>query len=310
MKSKKIVAMFVALLTFMAVATSGLAAVKTTTNYILSDEKVNVIVNVDNATSSSEVTYLVKNSDGDIVYIDQAKANDDGEVVFNYKIAKDKLPGLKTSVSMGTNGANKISTGGRTIKLGAVELTVDDNATVAFYPNGDCVVGEELNVDNLIVGTENTIFAVVTPKTGYEIAKVTGKTVDVTPAGATIELELGDIVDVTTQLTSTEATVYEFGVVTSDASLKDAEGNEITAETEEGIYSDTVDEKYTAVTKILKVAGTYSEVGVKYADDSAKFPALNLEGNVATSFIDETLYAVRVVFEGEDVKNLVPYSVR
>ena len=310
MKSKKIVAMFVALLTFMAVATSGLAAVTTTTNYILSDEKVNVIVNVDGATSSSEVTYLVTNSDGRIVYIDQAKADDNGGVVFNYKIAKEKLPGLKTNVSMGTNGANKISTSGRTIKLGTVELTVDVNATVAFYPNGNCDPSEELSKDNLIVGTENSIFAVVTPNAGYEIAKVTGKTVDVASASATIELELGDIVDVTTQPTSTEATVYEFSKVTSDASLKDAEGNEITAETENGIYSDTVDEKYTAVTKILKVAGTYSEVGIKYEDGSAKFPALNLEGNVATSFIDETLYAVRVVFEGTDVKNLVPYSVR
>ena len=99
MKSKKIVAMFVALLTFMAVATSGLAAVTTTTTYNTVSDRVEVKVDVTEATSSSEVTYLVKSND-EIVYIDQQTADENGKVSFDYKIAKNKIVNLSTSVQL------------------------------------------------------------------------------------------------------------------------------------------------------------------------------------------------------------------
>ena len=308
MKSKRIVAMFVALLTFMAVATSGLAAVTTKTNYQLSNDYVNVVVDVTGATSSSEVTYLVKNASDGIVYIDQATADDDGEVNFTYKIAKSKLPGLETSVSMGTNGTKKIS-GDTKIILGPVSLTVDEGADVAFYAKeADIAADIEIeDIANYTIGSEESVFAVITPLAGYEIDTAEGTNEAVEPTGMTIELKADDVVTVTTKSTSTDPNVYDFGTIVGDQSFTDEYGTIV--EREEGTYSD-VGGNYVAVTKILKATGTYKQVGVRYEDDSMRFAALDLDGSIATNFTDASLYAVRVVFEGETVQELVPYSLK
>ena len=66
MKSKKIVALIVAFAAFMAVATSGLAAVTTTTTYNAEDAT-KVLVDVEVTGVSGEVTYLVKDVMGQII---------------------------------------------------------------------------------------------------------------------------------------------------------------------------------------------------------------------------------------------------
>ena len=158
MKSKKIIAMIVAFAAFMAVATSGFAAVTTTTTYNEIADKVVVDVDVTEATPDSEVTYLVK-SNGDIVYIDQKTADASGNVGFDYKIAKTKIAGLATDVKFGTNGSAAI-TDTTALYLADVTATTDSNATIAFYTDANC---ETLIGDAAIVGSEDVIYAKFCP---------------------------------------------------------------------------------------------------------------------------------------------------
>lgn len=103
MKSKKIIAVVVALASMLAMATSGLAA--TTTTY--DGDYVQVTANVP-ATAGEQVTYLVKGQTGvsgnadKIVYIDQVTAGANG-ADFSYKIARSYLSSVNPVISVSSN---------------------------------------------------------------------------------------------------------------------------------------------------------------------------------------------------------------
>lgn len=103
MKSKKIIAVVVALASMLAMATSGLAA--TTTEYV--GDYVKVTANVP-ATAGEQVTYLVKGQTGvggnadKIVYIDQVVAGAEG-ADFEYSILKSNLSSVNPVISVSSN---------------------------------------------------------------------------------------------------------------------------------------------------------------------------------------------------------------
>ncbi len=175
MKSKKIIAMIVAFAAFMAVATSGLAAVTTTTEYNLTDpSKVSVDVTVNSAAAGSEVTYLVEAGKDNIVYIDQQTADEDGKAFFNYKIAKDKLVnnGYAATVMFGTDGT-AFNWEGNDFAFAAVDTNTDNaNVTIKFYDNAGCSDGE---LENPRVGTKDEIYAkIFYDSENYTIKSVAG----------------------------------------------------------------------------------------------------------------------------------------
>jgi hypothetical protein len=293
MKSKKIIAMIVAFAAFMAVATSGFAAVTTTTTYNQVADKVVVNVDVTEATPGSEVTYLVKNSEGQIVYIDQKTATD-GAASFDYKIAKGKITDLITDVKFGTNGAAITDT--TPLYLANVAATTDANATIAFYKDAEC---ETLIGDAAVVGTEDVIFAKVTVADGFEIDSVVGLEETAT---ANVYKVAANAVSVTTK-----ATVVAPGVTDAPADAVVNNGDEIEEDME--INGETVAVK--TVTKVFKVVGTPSEVGVKIGDD--EYPAYaydsSAENGQGAKFTSaDGLCAVRVIVGKEVViDGLEPY---
>lgn len=278
MKSKKIIAMIVAFAAFMAVATSGFAAVSTTTTYNQLTDKVVVDVDVTEATEGSEVTYLVKNSDDIIVYIDQKTADEYGAVGFDYKIAKDKIEDLETTVKFGTNG-DKAITDTTALVLNDVIVTKDANVTaITFYKDATCA--EEIGAE-AVVGTEDVIYAKVEVASGYEIDQVSGL---VDGSGDVYKVQ-GTAISVTTK-----ATKVDPGVETP----ADVEIPEVENETVE-VDGKPVEVK--TVTKVLKVVGQPTEVGVIY--NGVEYPALNVGGE--SKFTTENgLCAVRIIV-GKDV---------
>ena len=277
MKSKKIVAMIVAFAAFMAVATSGFAAVSTTTTYNQVADKVVVDVDVTEATPDSEVTYLVKSNDI-IVYIDQKTADSNGAVGFDYKIAKDKIKNLTTSVQFGTNGAAAIAGTDTAIELN--NLSVDaENATVALYSDANCQ-----NAITGIVGDGDTVYAKVTVADGFELDTV--KIGGVAQDPADVYTIVGNkAIEVTTK-----AVVVDPGVETPN----DVVIEEVEDETVE-VNGKPVEVK--TVTKVLKVVGQPTEVGVVY--NGEEYPALNLDGTSNYTTTDG-LCAVRIIV-GKDV---------
>lgn len=292
MKSKKIIALIVAFAAFMAVATSGLAAVTTTTSYYTTEGKVDVNVTA-TADAGSEVTYLVKSND-QIVYIDQQTATD-GKVSFNYKIAQEKIKDLATTVDFGTNGVNAVDETGSEIVLENVSVTAA-NATVKYYSDKDCTK----EIKNAVVGTEDTVYAVVTPADGYHITDSTKG--EVVAAGMTIELVKGDNVVVTLEETVKTPVIEDFDkVVGSDAFV----AGDVEIEKEEtGTIGDD-GKTYAAKTSIIKVAGKPSVVGVKYNNN--EYPALGLDEKIPAEYDEATLYAVRIIVEGVQVGNIEIY---
>lgn len=286
MKSKKIIAMIVAFAAFMAVATSGFAAVTTTTTYNEIADKVVVDVDVTEATPSSEVTYLVK-SGNEIVYIDQKTADESGNVGFDYKIAKGKIVDLSTDVKFGTDGSAAI-TDTTALYLADVTATADENATIAFYTDAAC---ENLIGDAAIVGNNDTIYAKVTVADGFEINTVSGLKETAT---ANIYEVTANAVEVTTKSTYVAPGVQlptEEGLadmMTEATTAKDSEGNDVEA---------------VQYTQVLKVVGQPSVVGVEYGH--RRFPALTADGGAYES---GKLYAVRIIVKADQViENLPTY---
>jgi hypothetical protein len=278
MKSKKIIAMIVAFAAFMAVATSGFAAVTTTTTYNEIADKVVVDVDVTEATPDSEVTYLVK-SNGDIVYIDQKTADASGNVGFDYKIAKTKIAGLATDVKFGTNGSAAITD---TTALPFTNVAVTKDAGVEkieFYTDAACeakFIGEAA-----IVGNKDKIYAKITVADGFEIDTVTG----LEGEGFVYEVKANEIA------VATKATV-----VTPEIQVPELEGTTdfITEDTEvDNAQGEKVSAK--AYTKVVKVVGQPKEVGVEY--NGYRFPALTNGG----AYESGKLYAVKIIVDGEVV---------
>lgn len=284
MKSKKIVAMFVALLTFMAVATSGLAAVTTTTTYNTVSDRVEVKVDVTEATSSSEVTYLVKSND-EIVYIDQQTADEYGKVSFDYKIAKNKIVNLSTDVQFGTNG-KAISGDDKAIELNNVAVTSDGYATVEFFKDAACSgrIGA-----TAIIGDGDEIYAKITVAEGREIDTVEG--LKATATANVYEVE-GSSISIFTKPTNVDADVVE----PEQDDLKELLREPVTVE----VGGQTV--AATKYTKVFKVVGQPSDVGVIYNNELYK--ALP-EGD---AYADGSLYAVAIIVnEGTEITELPTY---
>ena len=291
MKSKKIVAMFVALVAIMAVATSGLAAVTTTTTYNAEDAT-KVLVDVEVTGVSGEVTYLVK-SGTQIVYIDQATA-DGGKVDFEYKISKDKMSDIQTEVKFGTNGT-EIGAYSNALPFNAVE---DDgeNYVIEYYRDANCVYPIEDAKGNVYAGTTDEIYAEITAEAGYTIKTVTGATA-VADGSAVYKLNAG---------------VYEIAVETEEVetttvvvpSVNVGEGDTFK---ENETITDGATTKY-AKTALLKVEGSSApeKIGVIYEEE--EYVAFTgVEGEVASTNYDEgQLYAVRII-TGNETINLTPF---
>lgn len=275
MKSKKILATIVAFASFMAVATSGLAAVTTTTTYNEIADKVIVDVDVTDATPDSEVTYLVKSNDA-IVYIDQQTADENGAVSFDYKIAKDKIVGLTTDVQFGTNGLAAIDGDDKAIELANITVNAGDNAAIAFYKDAAC---ENLIGEAAVVGDGDTIYAKITCEEGYEVDTVSG----LETSGSDVYLVKANEVSFTTKSTYVAPEVQ----LPTEEGLADMATEEVKTENFEGEEIDAVQ-----YTQVLKVVGRPSVVGVEYGH--RRFPALTADGGAYES---GKLYAVRIIVE-------------
>ncbi len=124
MKNKKIIAAVVALASFLAMATSGLAAVTTSATY--SGNNLAVTVDVEGMESTDEVTYLVKSIDAatgvsgntdKIVYINQVTGNTDFNFVVDQayvangilSVTSNKIADTDVVVAPGTVTISKIS---------------------------------------------------------------------------------------------------------------------------------------------------------------------------------------------------------
>ncbi len=287
MKSKKIVAMFVALLTFMAVATSGLAAVttvSTTTIYNQITDKVVVDVDVTGATPGSEVTYLVK-SNNVPVYIDQKTADGSGNVGFDYKIAQAKIVDLSTNVQFGTNGEVAISGDDEAIQLDNVAITSDGYATVEFFKDAACA---ELIGNTAIIGDGDTIYAKITVADGREIDET--RLAGLGSASGNIYTVTDSNISIYTKTTGVAADVVE----PEQDELKGLLSEPVTVE----VGGQTV--AATKYTKVFKVVGQPSDVGVIYNNELYKA----LPEGVA--YADGSLYAVAIIVDNNTVIDALP----
>ena len=287
MKSKKIVALIVAFAAFMAVATSGLAAVTTTTTYNTSDaSKIAVYVKVDGV--SDEVTYLVK-SGSTIVYIDQQTAKQ-GSVEFDYKISKEKMSGLSTAVQFGTNGT-AIADYDASLPFNQVSTT-SDGATVTYYTDVDAK-NEVYSQDLVAYGNnpEEELYAKV-------VFDTTSKEIDW---------------DKTTGLERGEGNVFKVNGTSVSIALKATSVAPGVGDFEEDGYKDVIVDsaadvtvgdkviKTKAHTKYIKTVGTPEEIGVAYNGYRYKAMAEN------NAYEANKVYAVRIITEENEVVDLKPY---
>lgn len=281
MKSKKIVALIVAFAAFMAVATSGLAAVTTTTTY--SGDKVEVTAVVD-AETDKEVTYLVRSSATQIVYIDQQTADENGKATFTYKIAKEKIEDLRTDVSLGTDSATPLTTTGKEITLEGVVVTSDGNVSVVgYFKEQTC----DTTVDS-IVGNNNVIYVKLKAAEGYNISAVSveGEAIaDFVAANEyVVTLSKGqNVIDVDVVKTETKPVVTKYDVADVTTTVKNDKGELVSA---------------VEKTTLMKVTNAYTKAGVNFNGEF--YPALK----AGATAVDESSY-----FTGTDyfaVKLIVP----
>lgn len=295
MKSKKIVAMIVAFAAFMAVATSGLAA--TTTYNYLNDGYVDVRVEA-TADEGSEVTYLVE-TPNEIVYIDQQTA-DDGVVNFNYKILASKLDGVTTTVKFGTDGENA-PTGIDQLKFADANVT-GENITVTYWKDKNCTSDAINGVPSL--GTGDTVYAKVEAVTDYKLVSYTvnGATTPKDAASYVIPVKSTDVITVATEKIVVDPGVQDIEI---DSSAWEAPEEEVENDKGEMI-------KAVAVTKIFKVIGNPTEVGVKWTNPAngkeIEFPAMRSHTTADGQVITSDICAVRIM-SGENivVDGLTPY---
>lgn len=163
MKSKILKPMAVATIMAMGLGTTALAAtVKTTTDYEFDasgDPSVTVTTNIGAAAPSSQVTFLVANgkvTDGsNIVYIDQAGVDSEGNAKFVFKVAQSKLYANTTvTAKFGTDG-----TYGSELK------------SFGFYDGVDYFTNGTAAIENV---TDITLDSSDTSKTYIVYGKITG----------------------------------------------------------------------------------------------------------------------------------------
>lgn len=291
MKSKKIVALIVAFAAFMAVATSGLAAVTSTTTTYLND-KVEVTAVVE-AEAGKEVTYLVADSDGDIVYIDQKTATG-GTATFEYKIAKNKIPDLVTDVKLGTDGNVAVNGGTKELEFDKVRVTKDAGVeSVKFYTESACAT----EVTDLTLGNADKLYAAVEVKeTTHELVSVSINGNDQEVA-AVYEVTMGDELVVTTKEkdVTPDIVVDEVVVDSSDIELDETDENRAYVE-------DTVN--YDVKDFALKITGNPENAGIVVGDTFYEA----LKGGAA-EYDPNKIYAVRIITKkGETITGSPVYN--
>lgn len=266
MKSSKLKATLAAVsaIAVMASASTSFAAVNTTATYNTTTDKVDVVATVTELTPNKEVTYLVKSGET-IVYIDQATLSTTGTATFNYKIAKNKIADLQTAVTYGTDGTDPAPAADN-LGLGNVTGSAT-NATIEYYTDKACTDDKKIDGASVVAGKGETIYAKITPDTGYEIETVT--------IGGTPQ-EIKTIYDLTAGQTITVTTkeTVVTPVVTPSAPVVDSDlvGTEITV----GENKETVKASVTTVLKVTK-AEAFDEYGVIF--DGVAYPAINADGN-------------------------------
>jgi hypothetical protein len=210
MKSRNLKAIFASVLTvaLLATAMTGFAATVTTkSTYNTGTDKVAVTTSVNGATADSEVTYLVKNGEGDIVYIDQDTAAN-GAVKFEYKIAQTKIADYATTVKFGTDATDEFAgTGKDTLGFAALKDQSGDTYTVT-YAN-----------DVVAAGIGEKVTANIAAKDGYEIVdvKVNGES---KTAVNSVEVDNDDVITVETKKSKVDPAIQVY---------KDLDGDTFTA---------------------------------------------------------------------------------
>ena len=293
MKSKKIVAMIVAFAAFMAVATSGLAAVTTTTEYYINDiNKVSVEVAVTSAAAGSEVTYLVESGD-DIVYIDQQTADGNGAVNFNYKISKGKLTGYAATVKFGTDGNKPIDyAADDNIAFNGITANIGNNVDVTFYLDVAC--NSAVDLEDIKVGDKDVIYALVDFAEGYELDTMSG-----------LEPASGDVYKVSNINNVVVTAKEKYTAPCVSLPTEEDLSSDVAADYEANF--DKVDGPSTV--KFLKVVGNpTTEFGIKCknpdnAEEEWEFPAL--KGDFDTSDVD--FYAVRIMLGDKVIDTFESY---
>lgn len=296
MKSSKLKATLAAVsaIAVMASASTSFAATVTTISTYNTDDanKVSVTAIVADATSNKEVTYLVNNGAGDIVYIDQATITN-GTATFAYKIDKSKIAGFTTSVKYGTDGSDTFADAATSLGFGAVAATGDDNATITYYTDADCKNVAVAYNGKYATGNNDKIYAKVAVSDDYAVATATINGVDTTVTENNIyKLTAGQTLAVTTKKTTVDPVV-----VPADTSSDVAESETV-----------KVDDKdvpvVAAVKTVLKINTTDNiEYGVIY--NGTAYPALGAQNGYA---------AVRILttIEGETiaVNDVIPYYLK
>lgn len=265
MKSSKLKATLAAVsaIAVMASASTSFAAVNTTATYNTTTDKVDVVATVSELTPNKEVTYLVKNGET-IVYIDQATLDNNGAATFAYKIAKNKIPDLQTAVTYGTDGSVPAPAADN-LGLGNVTGSAT-NATIEYYTDEACSADKKIADTSVVAGKGETIYAKITPETGYEIKTVTiGETAQ-TEIKNVYSLTAGQTITVTTKEKTTTPVVVTTQP-TVDKDVTEFEGKAVKA----------------SVTTVLSVTGNADEYGVLFTvnGELTAFPAVAGENKYA-----------------------------
>lgn len=250
MKSRKLKAIFAALsaTAIMATAMTGFAAA--TTTYDAVNNKV-IVTETVKADAGKEVTYLVK-SNNQIVYIDQATADESGNATFSYKIAGGKLAeDLSTVATFGTDGANAVTGGSPSLALKKFSDIDAEMYTVTFT--------------KAIAGNDDTAHATVAAKDGYEITdvKINGATQGVVKQ---VELDIDDELIVEAKKAYTAPTINAeettVGEMTDDTSLNDGK-------------------TYQAITTVISYTGDFEAGDIGVVCGEYYYPAMVAKGGKA-----------------------------
>lgn len=266
MKSSKLKATLAAVsaIAVMASASTSFAAVNTTATYNTTTDKVDVVATVTELTPNKEVTYLVKSGET-IVYIDQATLSTTGTATFNYKIAKNKIADLQTAVTYGTDGTEPAPAADN-LGLGNVTGSAT-NATIEYYTDEACSANKKIADTSVVAGKGETIYAKITPETGYEIKTVTIGGTAQTEIKSVYSLTAGQAITVTAEKTSTAPVVITADPVQDDVTDMTVDVDNVATAVKK------------SVTTVLKVenAAEVTEYGVIF--NGVAYPAINVEGN-------------------------------
>lgn len=174
---KRIAALATAIALVVCFAVSASAVeVATTTQYVTGDEtKVNVTVNVTDATGADYVTYYATKS-GSVVYVDQVAVTD-GEAEIKYQTAETNLKGdVKVGYTGGTDALDK-AIDANTVTANDVEVKVlpTEAVTASFefsYAPADGKTVDTVTSDDAVV--EKAEYTAATGKISVTLSSIDG----------------------------------------------------------------------------------------------------------------------------------------